>query len=257
MSDQSGRAQDGSDHASLQPEGLPEGANLERVTTQGPGEMAMEILCIPGEGGEFPPTVDAWIGAGVSGEAPSASWMSFQGSRILWSPERCAILAPSDRLPAVRSAVLDVSGHDRALRAIERALDSAWPELDSDASLAFEFEESAVGRRKELRERLGRVLLMRARLARIAPAVLAPPVYPPTLASQVADRLRERLRIASRYEAAAIQVDAFRDTYDMCSQRASDFMLARTGHRLEWVIIVLLAAQLLLWAFEYLTMASG
>jgi hypothetical protein len=217
----------------------------------------MEILCIPGEGGELSATVDAWIEAGVSGDAASAPWMSFQGSRIRWSPDRCAILAPSDRLPAVRNALLEVSGHERALRAIERALDSAWPELDSDASLAFEFEESAVGRRKELRERLGRVLLMRARLARIAPAVLAPPFYPPTLGSQVADRLRERLRIASRYEAAAIQVDAFRDTYDMCSQRASDFMLARTGHRLEWVIIVLLAAQLLLWGFEYLTMASG
>lgn len=257
MHDQSAAVSDGSDQGSLQPEGLPEGATLERVKTRGPVEVAMEILCIPGEGGELPPTVDAWVGAGVSGEAASASWMSLQGLRILWSPDRCAILAPSDRLPAVRNAVLDVSGHERALRAIERALDSAWPELDSDAPLAFEFEESAVGRRTELRERLGRVLLMRARLARIAPAVLAPPVYPPTLASQVADRLRERLRIASRYEAAAIQIDAFRDTYDMCGQRASDFMLARTGHRLEWVIIVLLAAQLLLWGFEYLTMASG
>jgi hypothetical protein len=217
----------------------------------------MEILCIPAEIGELPTTVDAWIGAGASSEASSASWMAFQGSRILWSPERCAILAPSDRLPAVRNAVLELSGHERALRAIERALDAAWPELDSDAPLAFEFEESAVERRTELRERLGRVLMMRARLARIAPAVLAPPVYPPTLASQVADRLRERLRIASRYEAAAIQVDAFRDTYDMCGQRASDFMLARTGHRLEWVIIVLLGTQLLLWGFELLTMAGG
>jgi uncharacterized Rmd1/YagE family protein len=101
------------------------------------------------------------------------------------------------------------------------------------------------------------VLHLRARLARIAPAVLAPPIYPPTLASQVADRLRERLRIVARHEAASIQADVFRDTYDMCGQRASDFMLARTGHRLEWVIIVLLAAQLLLWAFEYLAMAGG
>jgi hypothetical protein len=34
-------------------------------------------------------------------------------------------------------------------------------------------------------------------------------------------------------------------------------MLARTGHRLEWVIIVLLATQLLLWGFEYLAVATG
>ena len=69
--------------------------------------------------------------------------------------------------------------------------------------------------------------------------------------------LRERLRMPTRHEAAAVQLEVFRDAYDMCGQRASDFMLARTGHRLEWVIIVLLAAQLLLWGFEYLTSGAG
>ena len=33
-------------------------------------------------------------------------------------------------------------------------------------------------------------------------------------------------------------------------------MLARPGHPLEWTIIVLPAAQLLLWGFEYLSLAA-
>jgi uncharacterized Rmd1/YagE family protein len=65
--------------------------------------------------------------------------------------------------------------------------------------------------------------------------------------------MRERLCTASRYEALGGQLDTIRDTYEMCAQRASDFLIARIGHRLEWVIIILLTAQLLLWIFEYLS----
>ena len=238
-------------------EGMPATATVERAFDDRLNQDAMEILSMPGEHAEVPPAVDAWIDAAADSDAGPAFWMAFQGSRIRWSPSRCAILAPAERLAAIRRAVIEVSAHDRMLRQVERTLEAAWPELDTDAPLAFEFEERSVGRRDELRDRLKRVLHLRARLARIAPAVLAPPIYPPTLASQVADRLQERLRIVARHEAASIQADVFRDTYDMCGQRASDFMLARTGHRLEWVIIVLLAAQLLLWAFEYLAMAGG
>lgn len=232
-------------------------ATVERVFADGAADGGMEILSMPGEHAEIPPSVDAWVDAGENGDASTSFWMSFHGSRVRWSPGRCAIIAPAERLASIRGAVVEVSGQDRTIRAIERALEAAWPELDSDAPLAFDFGERSIGRRDELRDRLKRVLHVRARLARLAPAMLAPPVYPPTLASQVADRLRERLRIVARHEAASIQADVFRDTYDMCGQRASDFMLARAGHRLEWVIIVLLAAQLVLWGFEYLTMVDG
>lgn len=237
--------------------GLPPEATVELAFADRPNQTPMEVLLLPGEHAEVPPAVDAWIDAAADTDPAAAFWMAFQGSRIRWSPRRCAILAPAERLATIRRAVIEVSEHDRTLRQVERAMEDAWPELDTDAPLAFDFGERSVGRRDELRDRLGRVLHLRARLARMAPAVLAPPVYPPTLASQVADRLRERLRIVARHEAASIQADVFRDTYDMCGQRASDFMLARTGHRLEWVIIVLLAAQLLLWGFEYLAMAGG
>jgi len=237
-------------------EGLPASAFVERSSIGIGNDDAIEILSMPGEDLEIPRAVDAWVDAGAAADAGPSFWMVFQGCRIRWSPSRCAILAPADRLGTIRGAVIEVSGHDRIVRQVERSFEAAWPELDMDASLAFEFEERAVRRRGELRDRLQRVLHLRALLARIAPAVLAPPIYPPTLASQVADRLRERLRLVARHDAASLQADVFRDTYDMCGQRASDFMLARAGNRLEWVVIVLLAAQLLLWVLEYLVMAG-
>jgi hypothetical protein len=238
------------------PPTLPAGSTYEAEAPL-PGGATMALACIPATAGEPSDGLRGWVESDPDARGTPAVWMSFQGAHVLWSTGRCAIAAPADRIAAVRTAILEATAHERALRSVEEAMASAWPALESDAVLAFEFDEGAVGRRRELRERLHRTLVLRARLARIAPYLLAPLAHPPTLASQVAERLRERLRMPTRYEAAATQLEVFRDAYDMCGQRASEFMLARTGHRLEWVIIVLLATQLLLWGFEYLAVATG
>ena len=236
---------------------LPRGSTLEEAAPLGRGGATMAVACIPAGEGELPAPVRAWVESDPDSGGFPAVWMAFQGAHVLWSAGRCAILAPADRVGQVRAAVLEATAHERELRAIERDMEESWPSLESDSALAFEFDEGSVARRPQLRERLHRVLVLRARLARISPYLLSPLAHPPTLASQVAERLRERLRMPTRHEAAAVQLEVFRDAYDMCGQRASDFMLARTGHRLEWVIIVLLAAQLLLWGFEYLTSGAG
>ena len=235
---------------------LPEGGTFEARVPVGSAGASMSIACIPASNSELPAELREWVEADPDSGGEPATWMAFQGAHLHWSPGRVAILAPSDRLASVRHAVIEATAHERELRAIERSMAAWWPDLEGDSALAFEFEESAVGRRKALRDRLHRALVLRARLARIAPYLLSPLVHPPTLASQVADRMRERLRMSARHEAASLQIDVFRDTYETCGSRASEFMLARTGHRLEWAIIVLLAAQLLLWGFEYLSLAA-
>lgn len=238
------------------PPALPEGSTYEAKAPL-PGGATMALACVPATAGEPIDGLRGWVESDPEARGAPPVWMSFQGTHVHWSTGRCAIAAPVDRIAGVRAAILEATAHERALRSVEEAMASAWPALESDADLAFEFEEAAVGRRRELRERLHRTLVLRARLARIAPYLLAPLAHPPTLASQVGERLRERLRMPTRHEAAATQIEVFRDAYDMCGQRASEYMLARTGHRLEWVIIILLAAQLFLWCFEYLTDATG
>lgn len=257
MTDQAPQNQDRSSPAlTLPPESLPAGSLYEASAALGDGGT-MALACIPACGSDMPDAVRGWIESDPAARGLPAVWMSFQGTHVLWSSGRAAIAAPAERMDSVRAAVLEATSHERALRAVEEAMAAAWADLESDAALAFEFDEASVGRRRQLRERLHRTLVLRARLARIAPYLLAPLAHPPTLASQVSERLRERLRMTTRHEAAAMQLDVFQDTYDMCGQRASDFMLARTGHRLEWAIVVLLGAQLLLWAFEYLADLGG
>ncbi len=197
-----------------------------------------------------------WVDAAAPGK-PASLLLTLQNARIFWSPERIAILAPADRLETVRAALIEATFYEAEVSALERQLGTAWPQLEKDMPLAFEFESSSIPQRKKLRRSFQEVLLLRAKLARLAPHVHCPHLHPPTLASQIGERLRERTRLVHRHEFLTEQVEVFERVYEMCGQRSSDFMLARTGHMLEWIIIVLLLVSTLFYVFEVLSNASN
>ena len=189
--------------------------------------------------------------------ASGVQTITFQGAVLVWGTGRAAVVAPVGRLAPLEAVLAEVAHQEAELRAAEQRLNELWPELEADAGPAFEFDDRSVRHRPRLAERYAQVLGVRARVSRLLPAVLTPHVYPPTLASQVSERLRERLRLRHRVEVLQDQLDVFERVYDACGQRASDHRLSRKGHTLEMVIIVLLAAQTVLVMFELLTRARG
>ncbi|MCA9078924.1 MAG: hypothetical protein KDA58_00135 [Planctomycetaceae bacterium] len=194
----------------------------------------------------------AWVDEVASIAAPSL-YIALQGVHLVWAAGRVAIVAQSDRLETIRHAVLEAACFEGELRAIEAELVPRWPELETDTPLAFAFGEQSIKRRKQLQQRYQVVMHLRARLARISPQVHCPHVYPPTLASQVGERVRERTRMEDRYEFLDEQIEVFEEVYGACGERASDFMNTRSSNVLEWIIIVLLLAQILISSFEILT----
>ena len=218
------------------------------------------VLTIPAsnqEDSELLEKVREWVDAANGDNLPNSLMMTLQGAQIFWAPGRLAIQAQSDRLATVRAALIEACFYEAELRDIERTLGEAWPQLEADMPQAFEFDEASISKRQQLRKRFQQILLIRARLARIAPHVHCPHLHPPTLASQVGERLRERTRMVHRHEFLDEQIEVFEKVYESCGQRTSDFMLARSGHKLEWVIIVLLATQILLTLFEILSSAGS
>lgn len=189
----------------------------------------------------------------AAGSPAACQLMTFQNAQLCWGPGRCAILATADRLEPLAVAVAEVTYFEAELRSIESDLAAKWPQLEADMPLAFEFQEASVPTRKVLRSRFQEVLLLRARLARLGAHVNAPHKHPPTLATQISERLRERTQMAHRYEFIDEELSVFEEVYEMCGQRASDFMLTRSGNILEWIIIILLAAQILMSGFEILS----
>jgi hypothetical protein len=215
----------------------------------------MEFLTIPSanqQTTELQDVVVAWVDTSTASKTPR-QMLTLQGAQIYWNDIRVAILAPPERLETLRTALIETCWFDAELASFERELASAWPELQEDMPLAFNFDEKSLPRRKELQRRYERVMSIRSQMLRLSPYVHCPHIHPPTLASQVAERYRERTRLLHRHEILDSQLEVFERVYDTCGQRISDFVQSRTGHILEWIIIILLVLQMVIWGFEILT----
>lgn len=183
--------------------------------------------------------------------------LTFQGIQILWRPDQVIVDAPSGRNELVSRAILDSTKNELTLEWLESEIDSKWDDVRSDAPLAFEFHEHAVPRREQLSQRFQRLVEARAAYAKLVPQIIVPYVHPPTLTSQIGERLRERLRMPERLELLDQKLAAQERVYELCSHRVSEFMVARKGHQLEWVIILLLLMQSVLLLVEYLAKTSS
>jgi len=221
---------------------------------------ALAVVMVPTTGSDPVDWVQAvrpWVDNARHDSLIQTVLLTLQGAQILWCPGRIAVFAPAERMESVCRAIVEAAYYEAELCDIENSIDSGWDNLQSDASIAFEFAERFVGRRESLATRFAAVVAIRTRYARLMPHVLVPHVYPPTLASQIGERFRERTRMAERLDLVAEKLEVHERIYDLCSQRVSEFMVARRGHMLEWVIIILLAAQTILWFVDYLSPATA
>ncbi len=213
---------------------------------------ALELLSIPcdqPDEADWCEKAREWVAA----NAGPVQTLTFQGAVLVWGVGRAAVIAPVGRLPALEAVLAEVAHYEAELRETETRLGELWPELEADAGPAFDFDDKAARHHDRLAKRFAQLLGLRARLTRVLPYVLTPHVYPPTLASQVSERLRDRLRQRHRVEMLQEQLEVFERIYDTLGQKATDHKLARKGHTLEMVIIVMLAAQLVLSLFSILT----
>ncbi|MFO0905226.1 MAG: hypothetical protein U0939_19620 [Pirellulales bacterium] len=213
----------------------------------------LAVAATPEEHADAIDRTQTWLDAtAASGAAPSLL-LTLHGAKIVWRPGRVAVFAPADRLESVLRSILEASAYEAELSALESLLDAGWKQVHDDARMAFDFGERDVRRRASLAAKFQELVGLRSRFVRLAPSVLAPHVYPPTLASQVAERLRERTRMHERLELLEGKLEAQERVYELCGQRSSEFMLGRTGHHLEWAIIILLLAQTTLLVVEFLS----
>ncbi|WP_437283410.1 hypothetical protein WME90_23400 [Sorangium sp. So ce375] len=211
-----------------------------------PPPAGLTMLLVPTNDQEDPEIVAnvwSWVEPGVPQARRRGSLIMLQGARIIWSPGRAGLIASAERLEALRRAVIDFSFFDGEARKLEAELAEAWPHLEADTPLAFRFDAQALPRRDELARRFQRVIGLQARLIQVSPAIHSPPVYPPTLASQLKERLIERARLSERIEFVDERLELLESVYEMCGHRSSEFVIARNEARMEWIVIILLAAE--------------
>lgn len=180
-------------------------------------------------------------------------YVSLQGASVAWTVGRMGLAAPAERISAIRLSLIEFVFLEQEVRSIESTIADRWGELTDDAALAFDFSAHHVERRVTLGLRFQQLTQLRACWSQLAPRMSPTIVFPPTLASQIGERLRERSRLIERWEILGDQLDVFERVYDQCSQRASDYVHSNKGHILEIIIIILLSFQIVLTVAEFVS----
>jgi hypothetical protein len=232
------------------PAGLPGTAVIRRLHLPR-GGVPLDLLAVPAETDDdltaVEPIVRAWLTddaqTAAVAERSAAVVVPLYGCLVAWTPGRAAIVGPTTRLDHLEAAVADFSAREADLRDAEQRAASLLDTVETDATEAFAIDESTPRRREALTVRYREAVSVGRRLALLAPAVHAPPIHPPTLASQLGERLRERTRQAERHELAVSRVELAERVTESCGQRAADAGIAARQMALEWAIVVLLVVQ--------------
>jgi hypothetical protein len=248
------------------PTGLPETACIRRFTV--PPGRAFDLLMIPsdGEPTELIAHIDPvrlWAATTTSTAHHSIAapvvpvTIPLYGCHVIWTPNRGVVVGPAARTEQLAATLTEFALREAELRDLERRGGSLLASVEADAPAAVECDDHARGQRMELAARFRESVAIRRGLAGLGPVVHVPPVHPPTLASQLAERLRDRTRLAERHELASNQAEFIFQIYEACGQRAAEFTIARRQMGLEWAIIVILIAQLALMVVEMLSAGSS
>ena len=104
-------------------------------------------------------------------------------------------------------------------------------------------------------DRLGRTVeslaRMRLTFARLEPQLYLPPRSLPPDARRLVSRLRARADAADRLEALSDRLEACEDLYEGAVDRITEFRLYEKGLLLEVAIVVLLAIEAVLLAWQF------
>lgn len=206
------------------------------------GADVLRLKLIPSSAEADAESASGWVAEGRASQPPIV--LPLYGTHVVWSPTRAACIAPADRLPQLRDAVVEFARCESALRDLEVGIEEGFVHVAADTAAVFDVDHDQ-DRRRELAGRYRMAVASQAGLARLAPRVHMPALHPPTLASQVAERFRERTRLAERLEFAERQAEVLVRVYEQCGQRVSDAVIGHRHARLEWAIVVLLAAETL------------
>jgi hypothetical protein len=178
--------------------------------------------------------------------APPPVYVKYRGVELTWRPGSAMLQCDSEQAESLLSAVVEFAHYECELRRIEGEIADSWADLERDKGLAFEVTPADLKRSGIVGARMNQVLQRRIRLARIGPHLYEPEASLPAASQKLGEELREKARTEARLETVDAQIEVFEDIYEMSGQRMGEYRAARQEHVLEWIIIVLLAAEMLL-----------
>jgi len=187
-----------------------------------------------------------WLEKTSGPGAPPPVYVKFRGVELMWRSGHVMLQCDSEQAESLLSALAEFAHYEAELRRIEREIADSWTELEQDKTLAFDVKPADLKRSAAVGERMNRTLQRRIRLARIEPHLYNPDAGLPAASQKLGEQLREKARTDARLEAVDSQLEVFEDIYEMSGQRMGEYRAAEVEKALEWIIIILIALEVLL-----------
>jgi hypothetical protein len=208
---------------------------------------ALEVVLLPLTASPQMAALDAsWLAKASAPATPPPVYVKYRGVELMWRPGRAVLQCDPEQTESLLSALVEFAYYESELRRIESEIAAAWAELEQDKGLAFNVTRADLKRGEVVGGRMSRALERRIRMARIEPHLYEPDAGSPAASQKLGAELRDKARIESRLETVDAQIEVFEDIYEMGGQRMGEFRASQEEHVLEWIIIILLAGELLL-----------
>lgn len=189
-------------------------------------------------------------------DAPATIFLKYRGVELTWRPGYATLQCDPGQADSLLPALVEFAHYERELRSIEAEIAAGWTDLEQDKALAFEVKAADLTRSDSVGARMNQAFGRRIRYARIEPHLYEPEATLSAAGQKLGAELREKARSEARLETVDAQLEVYEHIYEMSGQRLGEYRAAHEEHTLEWIIIVLLAAELLallaqmLWKFR-------
>ncbi len=219
-----------------------------------PESMEVMILPLDSTSGNSlaPEGLNSWLGSVDMVSMQPRVMVKSRSAEVTWRPGRVLLRCERDQINPLLLALVEFHYFEKELRKIESEIEASWSDLNQDRRLAFQVTDHDLNQSESLRNRMEQTLERRMRHVRIEPHLYLPGIQLSVAAQKLGEELREKTRIEARCESVDSQIEVFEHVYEMASQRLGEFRDARYGHKLEWIIILLLAAEFVWLIAEFL-----
>lgn len=188
----------------------------------------------------------AWAERVATSDAAFPVYVKARGVEVWWCPGQAVLQCNPEEADALRAEVVEFTFYERELRRLETEIAASWNSLEKDRRLACTVTDVDLRESDAFFDRMSSALERRIRFARLEPHLLTPDRTGLAAAQTLGRSLREEAGVEERAEALDAHLAVFEQVYELASPRMGESRDAHEGQRIEWIIIWLLVAEVVL-----------
>jgi hypothetical protein len=193
---------------------------------------------------------EAWAAKPDDPAAEPTIELVMRSDRILWRAGRALVQGAPERFAELLAGLVDFAFHEGELRALERQIDAAWPDYEADIPLTHAVGDADLARQPHVDAMTVDATRRRMAFARLERRLEKASIALPGGARRLVSELHVQAEILERMKSVDDRLEVFEDLYELANDRLCEYRYFRSEYRLEAWILLVLAVELVLVAWE-------